>query len=270
MGRRLPLGRAFADAAAFVPKAWLEAWGGLILFGVVLAAPLFAPAGWNLRAPPAVFGWAAALFVVGLVTEAGLYRLGVSDTAEAARRRGLGLGGLQFGPPELRLMAAALLVLAFLVTVSLALALVLMFVGAVTGVRPWEVGCPEHIQASLSSGDAPTIVSALSVVAAAFVLAQLAVRLSLFRAATIARGKIVSLNALALGEGNLWRLLIGLVASLAPTFALLAISGSKWALTSSNHTAFLILTALVTAAVQLPFSIGFLSSAYKRLEYLPA
>jgi hypothetical protein len=92
---------------------------------------------------------------------------------------------------------------------------------------------------------------------------QLAIRLSLYKAATVARRRIVSVSALGLSEHNFWRLLCGLVVTLLPSIALavwLARGGDAGAYTGA-------ILGSVTALVQTPLSIGFLSEAYRRLEY---
>ena len=92
---------------------------------------------------------------------------------------------------------------------------------------------------------------------------QLAIRLSLYKAATVARRRIVSVSALGLSEHNFWRLLCGLVVTLLPSIALAVWRG--WGGDAGVYTGALV--GAVTAFVQTPLSIGFLSNAYKRLEY---
>jgi hypothetical protein len=92
---------------------------------------------------------------------------------------------------------------------------------------------------------------------------QLAVRLSLYKAASVARRRIVSVSALGLSEHNFWRLLCGLLVAALPSLALL--TWRAWGGSAGPWTGAVL--AVVTAFVQTPLSIGFLSEAYRRLEY---
>lgn len=267
-GRKLPVWACVGEAVGFVPKAVGGAWAALALVAAAEAAPLMLSASGRLDE----HGWAvvpvtlAALAVV-LVADGALFRLGVFGGG--ARREGLGLAGLQFGRPELRLLAAQLLIGLFLVLIAVAAIVVLAI--ALTAA---ELGAVEFEHArslsdlqGLAGPVELTVVGGLIVgIAAIFLL--LSVRFSLYGAATVGRRRIVSLNALGLAEGAFWPLLFGLVLVSSPSIALFAWQAGA----EPNGRDLLIfhgLQALAYAFVQKPLTAGFLSAAYRRLEYLP-
>lgn len=252
MTRNLPLGATLGGAVAFVPRALVGAWGVLLLLGALLAAPLWAPLTGGARP------WLAALVVpalvvVGLMAEGALYRLGVGA-------RGLGVGGLQFGKVELRLLGAGLLVALFLCVVLAAAAVTLVFVAHAAGLT--EAGAAGFAQPGAARWK--VVLLGGFAVGAAWILAQLCVRLSLYKAATVARGRTVSLDAMALAENNFWKLLAGLAVVTAPTWALVA--WRAWR-PEADQRLFVAVHAAVIALIQAPLAAGFLSEAYKRLEY---
>ena len=119
-GRRLYLRQAVVVAYGGLARAWAGAWGAMVVAGAVwLIVPL---------APTGAASWIAALLAaVATLTLAGaLARLAVSDGLAGARGLGLGVGGLQFGRPELRLGGALALCAVFLAMILSVLALVLL------------------------------------------------------------------------------------------------------------------------------------------------
>ena len=267
MSRRLPLWACVAEAYAFVPKAWAGAWGALALATVLAAWPIWA-AVWVFKtdarwivSPPMVALWALLLTLASLAAKGALFRLGVSRSLPEARALGLGVGGLQLGRPELRLVAAGLLILLFLLIVGAAAFVVLAVVSGVAQADPtggdtgWKAWVVRGVE-----------------IAAAVTFAGLIVKLSLHQPATVARRKIVSLDALALAEGSLLKLAAGLVAT-APVLVLTVI---EQALRRAGHSlggteTFIVLNAWIAALclIQAPLTAGFLSAAYRRLEYVP-
>jgi hypothetical protein len=255
MKRSLPLAASLRAAAAFVPRVLVQAPGVLVLFFVVLALPAYG-AGLGLGDQTMLVAAILAL-LVGLSAQGALYRLGVSPNLESARALGFGPLGLQFGAAELRLLAAEVLVGLFLGVVLIALGVILAFAAGALGVAFDEAeGLAAHdpwrVQALAGLG-----------LVALWVFLQLSIRLSLYKAATVARRRVVSVGALGLSEHNFWRLLCGMVVTLLPTIAL-----AVWRSGTPAQGAWAgIASAAVVAFVQTPLSIGFLSEAYKRLEY---
>jgi hypothetical protein len=255
MTRSLPLGASLRAAVAFVPKAWVQAPGALVLLAAVLAFPCWgAKLALGPWTTPAAIAFA---LVVYLAAEGALYRLGVAGDAKAARALGLGPLGLQLGAAELRLLASQILVGLFLSVVLGALCVVLAFVAMAleVGFSPQEwLGAPEGWRSVTFAG---------FILLAFWVMLQLGVRLSLCKAATVARRRIVSVSALGLSEHNFWRLLSGSLVAGLPTLALLvwrAYGGGAGVLTGW-------VLAVAFAFVQAPLIIGFVCEAYKRLEY---
>ncbi len=267
MKRSLPLGSALGGAVAFLPRAWANAWGVLILAAVLLAAPA-----WAHQLPHLAKVWihiplAIGGLAVGLALRGALYRLGTSSSVAEARRAGLGIGGLQFGWPELRMFAAAILVALFLAVAALGLGLVFAFILNVEGIKGFDPAATLH---AAQGGEAGAIVLCGVAAASAWIILQLAVRLSLFRAATVARGRIVSIGAMSLAQGAFWRLFLGLVVVMIPSLVLGAWEGGLlapgWVMPMSSRV-YAVARAVFLAGVQVPLVIGFLSYAYNRLEY---
>ncbi len=254
MKRSLPLAASLGAAAAFVPRAFVGAPGALVLFFAVLAFPAYG-ASLGLGAWSNFLAAFLAL-VVGLAAQGALYRIGVSEDAKAARALGLGPLGLQFSAAELRLLAAAVLVGLFLGLVLIALGLLLAVIAGALGV---SLDASEGLVARDPWRAQAIVVLGLL---ALWVFLQLSIRLSLYKAATVARRRVVSLDALGLSEHNFWRLLCGMVVTLLPAVALAA-----WRSGAPAGVLPGVVSAAVVAFVQTPLSIGFLSEAYKRLEY---
>jgi hypothetical protein len=276
MKRSLPVGPALMAAAKGLPKAWVNAWGVLLLSAAVVAAPPFATALPSAARVWAAVPWLLVTGVVGLMLRGALYRLGVTASTAEARRLGLGLGGVQFGRPELRILGAGLLVALFVGLVLLGLGVVFVFGLTLTGVKDAADLAPAAVIAAATRGEGWAI--ALSVLAAAsvWIIAQLGVRLSLFGAATVGRGRMVSLDALSLAQGVFWSLLVGLVAVMTPTLVFAAwraglIGGAPAALPAigmlNGSRVYAVIRALGLTFVQAPLAIAFLSYAYNRLEY---
>jgi hypothetical protein len=205
---------------------------------------------------------AIALLIVGLMAEGALYRLAVTPTVAAARQLGLGPLGLQFGAAEARLLVSGLFVILFLGLAVLAGGLLLALVVNIAGldleslrggVRPngWRAWLPVGVA-----------------VAIMWLIFQLCIRLSLYKAATVARRRVVSACALGLAEHNFWRLLIGLAIVSLPALALVLLvhAGGLRAAPEPRALAMCAL-ALGLGFIQLPLSIGFLGDAYQRLEH---
>lgn len=262
-GRKLPVWACVGEAVRFVPKALGGAWAALALIAVAEGARLYLAA--EARA------WLAVplALVFGLVADGALYRLGVFG--RDARREGLGFAGLQFGRPELRLLAAQLLIGLFLALIAVAAIVVLAVALTAAGLGAVDVERMTSL-ADLQGLAGPvelTVVGTLIVgIAATFLL--LTVRFSLYGAATVGRRRIVSLNALGVAEGAFWPLLLGLVVVSLPAVAVFAWRACATAPAGQGQLIFYGLQALAYAFVQKPLVAGFLSAAYRRLEYLPA
>ena len=253
-GRRLNLRQAVVVAYGGLARAWAGAWGAMVVAGAVwLIVPL---------APTGAASWIAALLAaVATLTLAGaLARIAVSDGLAGARGLGLGVGGLQFGRPELRLAGGLALCAVFLAMILSVLALVLL---ALFGMAELNV---EAIRARDWAAVGPAwrlaLLGGLTVVLiVVFVL--LVVRLSLFAPATLGRDHMVSLNSMGVAEGSSCKLLAGLILTAAPKLALLALIGTGLLAGEAARVAWII----GMVAVQAPLTMGFLGAAYRQLEY---
>jgi hypothetical protein len=264
MKRSLPVAKSLLAAVAFVPRAITQAPAPLFLVAALLAAPALMT-GLPMSLPPRLAArvlLAGLMLVAGLIAQGALYRLAVTPTVAAARCLGLGPLGLQFGAAEVRLLISGLLVLLFLGLAVLAAALLLALVAnilEVDGVALARGARPEGWRAWTLLG---------AVVLAGWLIFNLAIRLSLYKAAAVARRRLVSVSAQGLSEGHFWRLLVGLAIVSLPAIALALLVHA-----GGLHAAWLprawaqVALALGLAFLQLPLSIGFLGAAYQRLEH---
>jgi hypothetical protein len=265
----LPVLAGLRSAAAFLPRAWAGAWGALLLAFAVLAAPAFTDliAHEHLRWIRAA--WALAAVAAWLMVEGALFRIGVSRTAEAAQRLGLGIGGLQFGATELRLFAGTGLVGGFLAVVLGAVAVAFAFL-----LSAEDAGLPglDELLRAVEAGEGWAWGIAGLGLLAAWTMVSLMVRLSLFKPATVARGAVVSLDAMSVTQGAFWPLLAGILVTAAPPALL---TGWERGFIASGFvmpipsTVYALVRAAFLVALALPFAFGFLSYAYDRLEYRP-
>jgi len=267
MKRRLPLGACLKASIGFVPRAYVHAWAGLLLTTAVLGAPLLARLGY-LPANAAWIGalWFAALVSFSLMRDGALYRLAVSASPAVARARGLGPAGLQFSRPEVRLLAAGLLVTLFLILIAIAGFVVSLFVASAAGLSEtdWSaIRTPGQFAALGEPWKLGLVLAAP--VGAGLVLLILAVQLLLSAPATIGRERVVSIDALALAQGNALPLIAGLAIVGLPTIAVAA--GGR--LSGGGHApGWMAAEFLVAGLVQAPLTAGFLGAAYRALEYV--
>jgi hypothetical protein len=248
----------------------MSAWAAELVLAVVLAAPFFVIHHDARLMRLVLILWPLLVLAAGLTAAGALFRLGVAASVSDARRLGLGPGGLQFGRPELRILGAGAIVSLFLGLVAIALAVAGAFLFNASGLADLEIG---GLVERARAGEAGAAVMAVFLALAAWILVQLSVRLSLFKPATVARGRMVSLDAMALAQGNLWRLAAGLVVVMIPSLALAALccgpigADAPSIANLSPARVWAVIDALGLAFVQAPLAAGFLSEAYKRLEY---
>jgi hypothetical protein len=251
--RHLRLGQALSAAFSGLLRAWREAWGAiLVAAGVWTASYLAVGAVGVIWAP---FGLIATLVLIGALT-----RIAVSDDREAAKRLGLGLAGLQFGRPEIRLLGAALLCAVFMAMILSVVALLLLAVFGMAGLdaeainqRNWGAVGPIWKLALL------TVVTLLAL----YGVLVMIVRLSLFAPATLGRGHMVSLNSMGIAQGSFWPLLGGLIVVGLPKLALLVLTGGGLLSGPIGW----IVWAVVLIGLEAPLTVAFLGTAYRRLEY---
>ena len=110
--------KALANAVAFVPQALASAWLIMLLMLVVTVfGNLFVISHQKSHLWAGVFA-GLALFLK-LIALGALYR--VALFGRQSKGEGLGLGGLQFGMPEVRLLLANVVVIAFFVLIVIVL-----------------------------------------------------------------------------------------------------------------------------------------------------
>ena len=214
--------RALNEAVTGLPRLWGGAWLILILsMGISSLQPsLLLTYG---TSQPWLCGLLAlASLVISIMTSAALYRVSVFKTY--ARAEGLGLGGVQIGSVEGRLIVAGLINSLFVFSLAIIMVVVLFMAQGAFGLDKGYIHSLAAMKAHLSHPK--TTIEFLMwgyIALCALILVQLSIRLSLYKAATVAEHKIVALNALGLGEGQVWRLFLGSMAILVPFMIFVAI-----------------------------------------------
>ena len=254
-GRRLNLRDALRATVHAMPRVWLGAVGVLVAAVAAWAAPLFVA-----LEPNAALWVLGAASLLTLMAAGALARLSISADAKGARAIGLGPLGFQFAWPELRLVGAALLCLIFL---SMIIAMLGLVVLAIAGVAELDVAAIQARDWAAVGSVWKLAVLVVVSLGALLIPLLLAVRLSLFVPATLGRKQMVSLNSMGIAYGSFWQILGGLIVTAAPLVVLLSLAAAG-ALGGVPGRTVLIVGLL---AMQLPLTLGFLGTAYRRLEY---
>ena len=269
------LGRALSSAFTSLPAAWGGAWLALVLLWAVGSFGQFLPFGFAVNTLVA----ALVLLVAKIMTVGALYRTALFG--RTAKTEGLGFGGLQFAAPELRLLAAGLIVGVFYLLIVAAIFIVFAVAFNASGMAGDYGNTLAAVRAMILRHEGADWVFIGYILAAYIFLIFLGIKFSLVHAATIAERRIVTLNALGLSSGNVGKLFLGLVALVVPftvvvalavhhfhSHLMLAVAGDFEMLTPR----FVAHAALHAAAVFLilPLAAGFLSSAYRQIVDLRA
>ncbi|MFT4091643.1 MAG: hypothetical protein QM645_12980 [Asticcacaulis sp.] len=254
------LAQALKASVAFVPIAWSQAWLALIvLFGLVVAGQTaFVMSGgvWGQR------GIILAVLVFQFVVTGALYRVALFGSQ--AKTEGLGLGGVQFAKPELRLMGAGILVSLFWLMVFVMLCVVLALFLSAAGLAE-RVGSLEGLLREFVSGPQPQgAILLITVVAIMFVLITLSIKLWLHQAATIGERQVVSLNALRLSKGQALKLFTGYFVLTLPFVLIGAVVPAQWGAAAAW------INLALGIGVFWPLTVGFFASAYQQIIALRA
>lgn len=268
------LGRAVSAAFAFLPAGVAGAFAPLLLlwalssFGHTIVLHRFHGGGndCNLLV---CGGFTLAAMVLKLMAAGALYRVAVFG--KDARKEGLGPLGLQFGAPELRLFATAILVGVFILVIAAAVFIVFAVAFNLSGLAGEERNTLKAVGTVLGRHQGADWVFILYIIAAWIFLFFLTVRVSLAPVATIARKQVVALNALGLSSGNVFKLFCGMVVFVVP-FMLAAIFIFHHVMPGLTRAGAVSPRLIVHAGLQaiaifavFPLLAGFLASAYKQV-----
>ncbi len=275
------LGRAVAAAFAFLPAGvvaglapmlvlWaLLSFGHVFILHVEYGAGYFYGAGGNLLF---CLGFILAVGVLKLMTHGALYRAAVFG--KDAPKEGLGPLGLQFGAPELRLLASAVTIAVFYLVVLLAIFIVFAVAFNSSGLAGDEPNTLKAMRTVFCRRQGADWIFIIYLAVAHLFLILMGIRFSLAPAATVAQKKIVALNALGLATGNVFKLFCGIVLFTLPLL-LVAIfifhhvmpglpRGGALSPRLLVHSGLVAVTVFLIA----PLLAGFLSSAYKQISDL--
>ncbi len=273
------LGRALSAAFAFLPAGvggafapllvlWgLLSFGHTILFHLVRGGAFLVDNDCNLLI---CGGFALLVLVAKLMAQGALYRVGAFG--KDARKEGLGPFGLQFGAPELRLLAANILIGLFFLVVALAIFIVLAVAFNSSGLAGDEHNSLRALRTVFCRHEGADWIFIVYIVAAWIFLAFLTIRFALAHAATVAQRKIVALNALGLSSGNVFKLFAGVFLFILP-LALVIVFVVHHLMPALPHGARIAVHAGLLAFGIFgifPLIAGFLSSAYRQIVDLRA
>ena len=211
--------KALSAAVASLPAAWGGAWLVLLLlWGTAVYAPIMLH-GWHM-------GWHALLVMVALgilklMTTGALYRIALFG--KDAKKEGLGIGGLQLAWPELRLVAAGIIVGLFVLVIIAAILIVFAMAFNMSGMGARYDNTLLALRAVFTEHDTlgDWIVIGYLVAACLF-MAFVSLKFSLLHAANIAEHRLVTLNALGLSTGQVGKLFVGILALMLPFLAIVA------------------------------------------------
>jgi len=219
----------------------------------------------GMRAPLIGFGALIAGIVIKLVLVGALYRLALFG--KDAAKEGLGLGGVQFGKPEVRLFIANIIVAGFYLVVAMAVFIVFAIAFETSGLGEGYANTREAVVALIRAHDSAAAWTVIIyLVAAVWFLVFVAIKFSLVHAATIAEKKVVTLNALGLSAGNVAKLFLGQMVLLLPFILIGMVVMHLFGMGAIHrmpavHMAFHAALAILVP----PLLAGFLASAYRQI-----
>jgi hypothetical protein len=250
------LGRALADALAFVPKAWISCWLSLsLLLGLGFLA---------VRVDFTDYGvamWVIAFVSVVLMALGGLYRAALFG-AKAAQS-GLGFGGIQMGGAEWRLISGGFFSVLFLSFIGLFASMLVILVASGTELSTHYNNSFKTVLAAFFE---PFTTEKIVIMAIAclvgMMLLSLLIGLLPYQVASVALNRTVSINALRFSQGKLLKMIIGLAVLSSPMILAAAIQIYAHSFTSIDglfHSLLVLETGII-----LPLIIGFFASIYRQ------
>lgn len=249
-GARLNLWTALKDGVADMPRIWRGAWP-------VLAASFVAGLVALWFGPNAVIGqvaWAVSSLAT-LVAITALAMIGVGQTPN--------LFSVQFGAASVRVGAAFLLNLIFILMIASVVGLLILAIAGAAGMGDALTFDPETVLAA-PPANVPAwkmVVTLLTAAAGLLGFLLIAARLSLFAQATVDQGAVVSVRTMAMTRGAAWPLLAGILITEAPKFLLIGL-GLMGVI--SGHLA-AVVWIIVLVWIQAPLTAGFFGSAWRQI-----
>ncbi len=271
--------RALSAAASSLPAAWGGTWLALAalwafaVFGPQVAMRLGAAG--HLPHGLAYLGLLLVLVFFKLMTLGALYR--VALFGKDARKEGLGLGGVQFHMPEVRLFGAGIMVGLFMLLIAATLFVVFAIALKLTGLEGLADASPAHPWGVVDFSQPVFWFIVGYLVLSLVLLVFLTAKFALFHAATVAERRMVTLNALGLSSGNVGKLFAGLMVMILPLLVVacllfhhmhrqFVLSPRPPALDTPHlHLVLHAVMAGLAIFAILPLAAGFLSSAYRQI-----
>ena len=253
--------KALKTAVGFLPQAWAGAWLSLlVILALMVGGPMVAMV---LKTPLAFLALVLLLVTAKLMTQGGLYRIALFG--KSAREEGLGFGGLQFGGPEWRLLAASLVVTAFFVLMTVTLFVVFAIALSFSGLTHGYDTATQAVQALIARHSGIDYVFIAYIIGSVLFLIFVALKFALLAAANIAERRLVTLNALGLTSGHVGRICLGLLVILLPFGLICGLAGQG--LGHAGQTHFGVHVALIALYIFLflPLTVGFLAASYRQI-----
>lgn len=273
------LGRALSTAFASLPAAWGGAWLVLILLWLVTAfghqlIGTYYGDGLSVHLLKAI-AFLLTLVILKLMSQGALYRINLFG--KSAKSEGLGIGGLQFGLPELRLFGAGLIVGLFILMIVAAIFIVFAVAFNSAGLAEGYHSTLLAVHAMLLRHSGIDWIFIVFLIAAWLFLIFVSLKFCLMQAGTVAERRMVTLNTLGLSSGNVGKLFLGLLIFIVP-FALIGGIGVHLLLplmhgmghgVSPLYVLHAILSGLAIFGL-MPLVAGFLAAAYRQIVDLRA
>jgi len=245
-------------ALRFLAPAWRGAWAVLVL------ASVLGGVGLATRGAATHGLWLTLALLAAVAAQGALYRLALSEGRP-------GPAGLQWGRPEWRLLAAAILTLVFLFILALLVfVVVLCFAYAVASTGKGFVASEIVTWAPAVEGRGGIVASVVAIMCG-LGLTWAAARVSLAGAATVASGRVQMLSTWPLSRGVAWRIVLAkALVGVGPVAIMLVLThisrlagpgsgaGAAWA--------FNLVEGLVIGGLWLPLSAGLMAYLYGRLR----
>lgn len=253
--------KALKTAVGFLPQAWVGAWLSLlVLLTLVIGGPMAAMV---LKTPLAGPALVVLLVIAKLMTQGGLYRIALFG--KSAREEGLGLGGLQFGPPEWRLLAASLVVTIFFALMMTTLFVVFAIGLSFSGLTHGYDTTTQAVQALIARHQGIDYAFIVYIIGSILFLIFVVLKFVLLAAANIVERRLVTLNALGLTSGHVGRICLGLLVILLP-FGLICV-GVGQGLGHAGQAHLVVHAALMALYIFLflPLTVGFLAASYRQI-----
>jgi hypothetical protein len=244
---------AIRSAVAFLPIAWRRGWLAMLLAGLVLGQAVHAGGGSGVA-------WTLAASFALLVAAGGLWRVALGDGRP-------GFGGVQVGKVEIRLAAAAVLSVVFMMVLGLLAFIVLLAFAYAAAASGHGFVASDIATWARAVDDRGRVVLAIVALVCGLGLLWALGRICLAAPASVGRGRVQVLATWPMTKGRVWPIVVAWLAVLAaPTALIIGLlrirEPASWGLSLAENGA----AALAATGLWLPLNVGLMTYLYSRLD----